>query len=509
MDNQKTAHTFFGRSPLLLGITLGLIFLLGIGIRLYDLTDPPLDFHSTRQFWSFLIARGMYYENLDTAPEWQRDLAVATWRSQPAIEPTIFETIVATTYNVVGDEKIWIPRIYSTLFWVAGGLGLYLLTSDMTSVDGGMIALIFYLFVPFGAIASRSFQPDPLMVAALIWAWWGFCRWAQNKTMRMALIAGLLIGFSMLIKSVAVFFLLFGIAAYVLIDCGLNAALRDRQIWLIAILAVLPVVGYTLYGLFFLEMESQFQGRFFPEMLTDPTHYFRWGSEMMAIVGFGGLFLGLVGIFGFQQPAQRSFIMGLWGGYFLYGLAFPYHFLTHNYYHLPLIPLVALSLAPIAAAGFKTIQSRQLKIFSQMAIGVLILAAVFLQMWDIRVELARSDYRHEPPYWEAIADTVGRENKVAALTQDYGYRLLYYGWIDVHNWPDTGFMKYRELRGGREMTFDEWFAKHTDEMDYFLVTRIKELDRQQELKEKLYANYPLIKVGEGYLLFDLGSPIQE
>ena len=153
--------TFFGKSPAVLWTTLLLIFLLGLGIRLYDLTDPPLDFHSTRQLWSAIIARGMYYQGVDDVLAWQRDLAVDAWKDKPAIEPTIFESIVALTYRIVDQEIIWIPRIYSSIFWLIGGLGLYFLARDMTSVDGGVMALIIYLFIPFGAIASRSFQPDP------------------------------------------------------------------------------------------------------------------------------------------------------------------------------------------------------------------------------------------------------------------------------------------------------------------------------------------------------------
>jgi len=149
MDSENSSQSFFAKSPLWLWITLSVIFLLALGIRLYDLTDPPLDFHSTRQFWSAIIARGMYYQGLENVPDWQRDLAVATWKAQPVIEPTIFESMVAVTYRIVGQEIIWIPRIYSALFWLIGGLGLYFLARDMTSMDGGIIALIFYLLTFF------------------------------------------------------------------------------------------------------------------------------------------------------------------------------------------------------------------------------------------------------------------------------------------------------------------------------------------------------------------------
>jgi 4-amino-4-deoxy-L-arabinose transferase-like glycosyltransferase len=294
----------------------------------------------------------------------------------------------------------------------------------MTSVDGAVIALVFYVFVPFGAIASRSFQPDPLMVMWIIMAWWGFYRWYQSPTWKTAIIAGLLAGIAMLIKSVAVFMLLGGMAALVWSGYGIKKGLKDLQVWVIAILSALPLAAYTVYGLFALGMESQFEGRFFPELLKDPTHYVRWLGEMKSIIGFSGLVLGLLGIFLFRKVPQRAFVIGLWGGYFIYGLFFPYHFVTHNYYHLPLIPIAALSLAPLAESVFHRIVSLDPNWLSISGLIAVIVFAAGYQMWDIRVELAQVDYRHEPAYWGMLADRVGRSNQVVALTQDYGYRIL-------------------------------------------------------------------------------------
>jgi hypothetical protein len=226
---------------------------------------------------------------------------------------------------------------------------------------------------------------------------------------------------------------------------------------------------------------------------------------MIAVVGFGGLMAGLVGMFAFEKRTQRAFVMGLWGGYILFGLFFPYHFLTHNYYHLPLIPLVAVSLSPVAEVIFRRLASPNLGAVSRMAvIGVLTLGIAF-QLWDVRVTLARDDYRNEPAYWQSIGAALDREARIIALTQDYGDRLAYYGWVNVTNWPDSGDMQYRALRGSREMSFDEWFARHTTGMDYFLITRLKEFERQGELYARLNNDYPLAAKGEGYLLFDLSG----
>ena len=37
------------------------LFVAALTIRLYDLTDPPLDFHPTRQLLSAIKARAIYY----------------------------------------------------------------------------------------------------------------------------------------------------------------------------------------------------------------------------------------------------------------------------------------------------------------------------------------------------------------------------------------------------------------------------------------------------------------
>jgi len=138
---------------------------------------------------------------------------------------------------------------------------------------------------------------------------------------------------------------------------------------------------------------------------------------------------------------------------------------------------------------------------------MVVLLAIVLQIWDVRVTFARDDYRPEPQYWEVLADVVGRDKEVIALTQDYGYRLFYYGWLQTKNWPETGHLAYRELRGGKPFVFDEWFAEETLGMEYFLVTRLKELDRQVELRDHLYNNYWIIAQGDGYILFDLNRPL--
>ena len=131
-------------------ITLLLLLLLGLGIRLLDLTDPPLDIIPTRQLHSALMARGMYYQDAADVPAWQVRTAVQQWKREGVIEPPVMENLTVDLYHVFGGEFLWIARILSSLFWVLGGLAIYLLASKLTNADGGITALIFYLFQTYG-----------------------------------------------------------------------------------------------------------------------------------------------------------------------------------------------------------------------------------------------------------------------------------------------------------------------------------------------------------------------
>src|SRR5512142_3257960 len=89
---------------------------LGLGRRLLNLTNPPLDFQPTRQLRAEIIARGMYYQANTKADPQQREVAIGIGSTMERYEPQILERIVALTYQVIGGERPWVGRIYSSLF---------------------------------------------------------------------------------------------------------------------------------------------------------------------------------------------------------------------------------------------------------------------------------------------------------------------------------------------------------------------------------------------------------
>jgi hypothetical protein len=115
-----------------------------------------------RQYHSLVIARGMYYAHLTTVPAWQRNMAVAEWKGEGLIEPPIMEGIVALTYTLTGVQA-WMGRLYASLFWLIGGFAIWLLAKEMSMRYGGIIALAYFLFVPFAVTVTLPLGEIPYL----------------------------------------------------------------------------------------------------------------------------------------------------------------------------------------------------------------------------------------------------------------------------------------------------------------------------------------------------------
>ncbi len=480
-----------------------LLLALGLGIRLYDLTDLPLDFHPTRQLLSALKARGMYYEALTDIPAEQRSFAIQQWKIRAAIEPEIVERLVAFTYQFAG-EQLWVARVYSSSFWVIGAFFLYLLARRLSSTDGALVATAFYLFTPYAVTASRSFQPDPLMVTLIVIFWWSVSKWADESTSyKWAIIAGLFGGFAIYIKFVAAFFVIAG---------GLGAALRrdpilelvrKPQVYVMVLLGILPGAVYGIYGVYIAGfLGQQFGGRFIPAYFLNPSYYLGWIGMLNLVIGGIALMLGLLGLFFFEKEGRR-FALGLWAGYALFGFYFNYHISSHDYYSLPLIPIVALSLAPLADLFFVQLTKITTTRLKQIAITSLLIFGLFSTLWNTRAEMKHIDYRPEVQMWTEISEQIGDKN-TAGLTQDYGSRLAYWGWKTLTSWQTYGDLIYHDDLRGAQSDFEQQFAFVASKKELFLVTDFNELDRQPFLKERL-AGYPIFAEGNGYIIFDLVS----
>ncbi len=484
-----------------------LIILLGLGLllRLFNLTNPPLDFQATRQLHSAIISRGMYYEMLPSADGNRHEEAISLWHFQPVYEPPILERLVAWTYLAAGDEILWVARLYSSLFWIIGAVGLYLLSRKISSPGGALLAVSYYLFLEFAVYASRSFQPEPLLTMGLIWTAYAFFRWSENQTIKFALLAGLCAGATVLIKVSALLPVAGILLALLVKDVRqLTKLLRNPQLWLLVFLwAAIPAVYYVFLvgprsaGFF------SFWTLSFARLLIEPVFYWKWLNMVIYQVGRAALWLALLGVL-LLPPDGKRLAIGWWLGYFVYGLTLPYQIHTHDYYSLLLVPAVALSLSSLTTKLIEVISGQRW--IWRLAAVLISTAALVSSFWIIRSRIMARDYRPEVTALRNMAASLPAGN-IIALTQDYGYRMSYYGWRLVQLWPTTADFALDAIRTGEDPTnsYTDAFAEYTQRYSYFLVTDFDQLDAQPVLGDILYDHYPVTE-GDGYLLFDLRNP---
>lgn len=528
----------------LLVLLVGLLLALGLGLRLFDLTDEPIDFHPTRQLRGAIIARGMYYEMLPTANPATRDLAMSFWASTGQYEPSILERSVAISDLILGREVPWLARLYNSIFWILGGLALFDLARRMAKYAlkerleaandrivfiSALVALAYFLVLPFSVQASRSFQPDPGMTvwivlaayAALRWSDVAFrwsdaaFRWSESSTWKWTVLTGAFSGMAVLTKAVA-FYPVAGILILITIHTfrarfqasqkgsfyAFGRLILSPQIWCMAVLTVLPT------GLYYITRGGRVSEYFSSwtvtllHMLLDPQTYLRWINLVQELVNPIALVLALVGIL-LSRGRNRALLAGMWLGYIAYGFFLPYQMTSHSYYHLQLVPFVALSLVPVAQYITSWLIIRK-KVWQILATGI-VLALFIYSTWQALIPLYSQDYRNEPAYWQQIASYLPADGKIIALTQDYGYRLMYYGWRKVVLWPNRGEIKLSVLRGSSK-EFREFFTKRIEGKSYFLITAFGQYQDQPLLQQMLVDNFPILAQNTGYLIFDLQHP---
>jgi hypothetical protein len=518
-------------SRLILRLLLVGIFLLGLGLRLYDLTDQPIDFHSTRQLRNAIVARAIYYQNEPEADPDLSDLATRYRNTTGQYEPPILESIVAMTYLIIGQEVLWVSRLYTTLFWIVGGIALCSLAyriAKTTSKEpeksnipmiSALVALTYYLILPFSVQASRSFQPDPGMVMWIILCVYALYRWSEKPSWKWTLLAGILGGVAILAKIVAVYIIAGAAIALVLYNglqgkkglTGLLKNLLNFQIWVMAILMLAPAFSYYFTRG---ERSNEYFTNWmvaFSHLLLEPWLYARWLNTVRKLMGIIPLLLSVIGIL-VSKSRSRALLIGLWIGYIAYGFFLPYQMYTHSYYHLQLVPIVALSLAPVIQVGLQRLSvylsehNQTQKVVVSSFLAVISLVILLYSSWQALVPLYGRDYRNEPQYWQEIAAQLPDDGKIMALTQDYGYRIMYYGWRKVILWPNRGERQLMKMRGS-DKTFEELFAERAEGKSYFLVTSFNQFDDQPTLKQTLYDHYPIVAERPGYIIFDLRQPV--
>jgi hypothetical protein len=494
---------------------MALLFATALLLRLYRIWEPPLDFHPTRQYRSALIARGYYLRSVQSIPEWRRQVAIANVRQEGIIEPPVMESIAAMTYRIVGREELWIPRLCSSLFWLVGGLMLYCLAKKLISPDAALFATAMYLFIPFGVQASRSFQPDPLMVVLSIAAIYAITHYFEKtSSYRRWVLATILSSLAVLIKPVAAFWILGAFFALAIYYYGIYETTSSAWCWLFIPSISLLTVAYYVCGLLTQQYGLDWTGgRFIPHLLVSGFFWKGWMRMLAEVIGRPYLIMALLGLLVclLHKGIARPLLIGLWAGYGAYCMVFTWHVPTHNYYHLMLIPIVALSIAGLIRYSLRYMPLFFPLRFYRIAVVCVLLLIVCHGVYHARPTGIPHGRFREIAIAREIGEKTGHSINAVVLSDDYGKPLRYYGELAGVNWPHRYDFVHSEACGMSLMGVEERYRllSVARQIDYFIVTDLQELEAQENLKRLLTERYSNLAKNTDYAIFDLRKEVSK
>lgn len=504
-------ENFLRTKPLYKWLLVSLLFVLALGIRVYRINDPPLEFNSSRQYQCALLARYYYHMSDQSTPDWQRQLAWA--QKPPNYEPPLMEKLASLFFKIRGGESLWFPRLLSVVFWLVAGAGLYLLSKKLWTETAAVFSITLFLFLPFGIFASRSFLPDPLMVMLMVFAFLAIVSYFEKPTFLRVTIAAILSAAAIFVKPMSVFMIFFSFVFLMISQKKVRHYLGHSHLWIFILTSLAPGAIYYSYGLFITKsLQSQASWSFIPRLLLSPMFYRGWLQNVGLVVGFSLLLITILAIpLAYPKKTPRAFLAGLWVGYLVFSFVFNYHTSTHHYYHLQLIPLAALSVGYVGALVFARLNNTRIHWKIRATILTILLLAFALdgmkQMIIRRHWLENNmDFTRVVEVAKEIGQVVNHSKNCIFLDPEYGSTLKYHGWLAGWIWYSAADISIRRrFRGWDESNAGElYFRKYAlNQPDFFIVTDFKEFDRQKDLQEFLKSTFPVVASTPRYLIFDM------
>jgi len=488
------------------GLTLAALLVAGGAVRLQGVSEPIVAFHPLRHYRSALIARACYYEATPSTPAWALAIARANRDIQQAGEPPVMEWMACSAYRVLGREELAVPRTLAILWWLVGSIATYLLGRRTISVEGGLLAATLHLFLPYSILATRTFQPDPLMTTCTAWALLALVRWNDHPNRRRLVTAALLAGAALFVKPMSVFIVIPAMAVVVSRRAELPSDRRSSGD-VLAMLSLSLAPSCLFYGsslVFGRLAQDQLGTRFVPSLLVTPFFWMGIARQLRTVLGWVTVALAAVGTVVASDRLLRRLLVAIWIGYAIFAVAFTYHTATHDYYHLPFVPVAALA---VAAAVDRLWSALRLRATTSLAVTCAICALVAWQG-----EAAAAPRLHRPDAsalvadYQRIGEVTHHDGQIVFLDLEYGYPLMYHAEVAGDAWPGSDDLEAERLDGRPIRSASERLDTDYPRPRYFVVTDLSSLNAQAELQALLAAKATLVDVTAFHRVYRMSEP---
>lgn len=491
-----------------------LFVLAGVLIRLINIDLPILEGANSRQIQTALITRNLLVNGFDFLHPQINSLPEPRYY---ILEPPLYNTLVAFLYLPFGVHE-YLGRLVSILSFAGTCYFIYRIASVHINASAARAAVLAFSLFPLSIIFTRAFQPDPLALFLSVGFIYFTVGWIDGNSRNP--------GWAIFFGALAFFtkppymFILLPLTLYGLAQKG-KRFLTRWEVYLALVFLVIPPVLWSNHAknVAALYPYLDYQGNFALSNWFDVStffHYsfyktvFEWLSGMILTpIGFTLL---LMGLFVKGKPSGDR-LLGFWLlGVVIYDLMFHKHIHTHEYYHLPLLPVAALLIGKAWWFFFEQEGSPGKTLGNRPAFrivwGLVLVGMVYgYSNSGFKLPASVKDFQVE----QASLNQNTKDEDLIIVTES---RYLYYG--NNIGWR----LPYNIEKYSKEL--DYWLPEgygssvHVSLIEawrkqgaaYFFETDPDAFFRHRELADYMMDNYPVVDRKEGtYILFNLKEKI--
>lgn len=397
------------------------IFILAFIPRLYRLEAPLADWHSWRQADTAAVTRNFIKEGFNPFyPKFDSLYALNQYGDKNVnryffAEFPLYNILVYPFYRFFGVNLIW-SRLVSIFFSAATAVVLFRLVSLYSSFEAGFLAGIFFALIPYNIYYGRVVMPDPLHVFLGVTSLYLISLWLKKDRFLWGILGGVALAGAILTKPYG---LVLGLPVAVMIISRYQekTLFYWKKIFLVALISLLPFILWRWH------INRYPEGQFGTSWLINATNirfrpaFFRWivyERITKLILGGGGLVFLVGGLLAPKRKEEWLFYLSWLLGLVIFICYIATGNVTHDYYQLPLVPVLS-ALASLGVIFFlKTGRKILFRQFFNLTLCLgLIIMMLAVGWWEAKgffninnwaiVEAGREADRILPPQAKVIA----------------------------------------------------------------------------------------------------------
>lgn len=485
--------------------------LLGVLIRLIHIDQPILEGAATRQIQTAVVTYNLLINGFDFLYPQTNLLPEPRYF---ILEPPIYNFVVALLYKIFGVHE-YLGRLVSVSAFVGTAFYLYKIAAKNLNESIGRAAVFFFTFSPLSILFTRAFQPDPTALFFSVGLVFYFVEWIRgsDKAYWTACAFGAVAFF---VKQTFLFIML-PLVVYGVARKGMGF-FRDKKTFLFFIILLPAPILWSLHAKQVAQAfpvnhfvaNFRFSNWFNPQTLLTYVFYkniFQWLSGLILTpFGFVLLFLGLF----IKTDKQSDMLLNIWlTGVAIFYLIFSNHAHTHEYYHLPLLPVAALVIGKAWWFLFENDRSPARDLWLNPFFRMMSAAIVAVMVFGYSNSAFKlpDQFRHFSEEIEILNKYTQDENLIVVTEGHHLYYGHNLGWAFLYDAP--GVLKRKTfadfLPTDREpVVADILEGMRKSGAQYFFVTQPDRFYKNQEFSDYVLAHYPVVAQKDGVcILFDL------